>query len=148
MSFADSIKAFEQKALLAMNKSVSNAIESVFTDTVVLSPEKPEASYATGLLKNSWYVMAGGGFDETKGTSPDQNGSSSLSRIKSTLAESIFLGRDNTITLTNSVDHAYRANYLGWPTGDNSTGWHWTGKVQAYRFVQNAVNNFKGKYMV
>lgn len=148
MSFAEQIKAFEDKALLAMNRSVSNAIEGVFSDSVVLSPEKPEAHYATGLLKNSWYVSTGLNFDTTIGTSPDPSGTSSLSRIKSALAQNIFLGKDDTITLTNSVDHAYRANYIGWPAEQGTNGWHWTGKVQAYRFVQQAVNNFKGKYMV
>ena len=146
MGFAEDIKAFEQKALAATNTSLCKAAESLFTDEVVLSPIKPAANFATGLLKNSFYPQAGGGFDMTVGAVPDDNGTASLSRIKALMATKPFLGRDNTITLTNSADHAYRADVLGWPLGEGANGWVWSGKVKAYGFTSQAVNNFKGAY--
>lgn len=145
-SFADSIKAFEQKALAAADTSLCKAAESLFTDEVVLSPIKPAANFATGLLKNSFYPQAGGGFDMTVGTTPDDNGTASLSRIKALMATKPFLGHDNTVTLTNSVDHALRADIWGWPLGEGANGWVWSGNSKAYGFTSQAVNNFKGAY--
>lgn len=145
MGFAEDIKKFEQKALLSANKSVCNAFEYVATQAVILSPEQPTANFATGLLKNSFYAKVGG-FDLTVGTTANPSGNSSLSSIKAAVAAQPFLGKDNTITLTNSVDHSYRANYLGWPQGEGANGWVWSGKVTAYNFIGQAVNNFRGAY--
>lgn len=146
MNFADDIKRWEAKALLSMNNSLCKAVESVFTDEVVLSPVQPAANYATGLLKNSFYVMVGGGFDTTIGTTADPSGIASLSRIKAALATQPFLAHDNTITLTNSVEEAYRSDVLGWPLGEGANGWVWSGKVKAYGFTSQAINNFRGAY--
>lgn len=146
MGFAEDIKRFEQKALEAANTSLCKAAESLFTDEVVLSPIKPAANFATGLLKNSFYPQVGGGFDMTVGTVADDTGTASLSRIKAVMALKPFLGKDNTITLTNSVPEAYRADVLGWPMGEGSGGWVWSGKVKAYGFTSQALNNFKGAY--
>jgi hypothetical protein len=145
MGFAIDIQAFGQKALTQANKSCCNAVESLFTDEVVLSPIQPVAQYSTGLLKNSYYAKVGG-FDLTVGTSPNSSGGDSLSRIKAMLAEAPFLGKDNFVTLTNSVEEAYRADVLGWPAGEGANGWVWSGRVQAYGFTSQAVNNFKGAY--
>jgi hypothetical protein len=146
MSFADDVKRWEAKALLAANNSLCKAFEYVATQEVVLAPEAPAANFSIGLLKNSFYAMAGGGFDLTVGTVPDPSGTSSLSRIKAIVATQPFLGRDNTLTLTNSVDHAYRADVLGWPLGEGANGWVWSGKVKAYGFTSQAINNFRGAY--
>lgn len=146
MGFAGDIKAFEQKALLAANNSVCKAAEVGFTEAVINSPTSPEASYATGLLINSWFPAIAS-FDETVGNATDYYGTASLSRIRTILAQKPFYGKDSFVTLTNSVDHAYRANYLGWPAGLGTNGWHWTGNVQAYHFVSTAINNIRGKYI-
>lgn len=146
MGFADDVKRWEAKALLAANNSLCKATESLFTDEVVLSPVQPAANYATGLLKNSFYAMVGGGYDTTVGTVADSNGTGSLSRIKAAMATQPFLGRDNIVTLTNSVPEAYRADVLGWPLGEGANGWIWSGKVKAYGFTSQAVNNFRGAY--
>ncbi len=149
MSFLSDIKAFQQKALLAANKSVSEAAFGslgVFQEAVALSPTAPEAQYAKGLLINSWYPSVGG-FDTTVGTTTDYYGSGSLSRIKAMLSQNLFYGKDNMVTLTNSVDHAYRVEYLGYPMGEGTNGWEWTGKVGAYKMVATAVSIFKSKYI-
>ena len=146
MGFADSIKAFEKKALLAANTSVNKAVESLFNEVVAHTPTAPEANYAKGLLINSYYTAVGG-FDLTVGTATDYYGGASLSRIKSLAVGNNFLGKDNFVTLTNSVDHAYRADKIGWPMGEGSSGWHWTGKVGAYNMRDKAIVNWKGKYL-
>ena len=146
MGFAEDLLSFKTKALEAANSSVCNAAESLFTGVVDLSPIQPAAQFATGLLKNSYYTAIDGGFDLSVGSVPDSNGTSSLSRIKATVLLKPFLGKDNTITLTNSVPEAYRANALGWPMGQGANGWIWSGRVKAYRFVETAVLNFKGAY--
>jgi len=145
MGFASNIRAFQIKAVGKASQNTNNAVESVFTDTVVLSPIQPVAQYSTGLLKNSYYAKIGG-FDLTVGTVPDASGSASLSRIKAMLALNPFLGKDNIVTLTNSVEEAYRADVLGWPAGQGTNGWVWSGRVQAYGFRSHAVNNFRGRY--
>jgi hypothetical protein len=147
MGFAEDIKKFQEKALLSANKSLCNAFEYVATQEVVLSPEAPAANFSTGLLKNSYYPQVGGGYDMTVGTVANPSGTDSLSRIKAAVATQPFLGKDNTITLTNSVDHAYRADVLGWPMGQGANGWVWSGKVKAYGFTSQAINNFKGAYL-
>lgn len=146
MGFAEDIRKFEQKALAQANKSVCNAFEYVATQEVILSPDAPTANYSVGLLKNSFYTHVGGGYNMTVGTVANSSGADSLSRIKAAVATQPFLGRDNTITLTNSVDHAYRADVLGWPSGEGANGWIWSGKVKAYGFTSQAINNFKGAY--
>lgn len=147
MDFAEKIKAFQQKALLEANRKVSLAVESLFTDVVVLTPSPANpGDYAQGHLVNQWMPEAGGTFSSDVNISTNPNGSDSLSRIKVLLTEQLFFGKDNIITLTNNVDYAYRAEYVGWPSGDSSTGWHWSGKVGPYKMVATAVNNFRGAY--
>jgi hypothetical protein len=146
MGFAEDVKKWTEKAALDANNSVCKAFEYVATQEVVLSPEAPAANFSVGLLKNSFYPQVGGGYDMTVGTTANPSGTDSLSRIKAAVATSPFLGRDNTITLTNSVDHAYRADVLGWPSGEGANGWIWSGKVKAYGFTSQAINNFKGAY--
>jgi hypothetical protein len=148
MGFAYDVLKFQAKALAQANKSVCDAFEYVTTQEVVLSPDNPTRTgeFVTGLLKNSFYPQVGGGYDMTVGTTANLSGTDSLSRIKAAVATQPFLGKDNTITLTNSVPEAYRADVLGWPMGQGANGWIWSGKVTAYGFTSQAINNFKGAY--
>lgn len=140
MSFLDDIKAFEQKALLAANKSVSNVVEELFTSVVVLSPSPTnKGPYAIGLLANQYYPMVGGHSQEVS-TATNPYGMASLSRIKSMLASRVFFGKDNFITLTNNVDHAYRAEVMGWEAPQ------WSGKQGPYSMVSKSVAKIRGMY--
>lgn len=144
MGFAEDIKKFQEKALLAANQSVSNAVESLFTEVVVRSPSPSNpGNYAMGHLANQWYTMVGGGFSSENTSATNPNGADSLSRIKATLAQRIFLGQDNSISLTNNDSWSYRAEYLGWPKTDGAP---WKGRVGAYHMVSISLNNFKGAY--
>ncbi len=146
MGFADQIRAFERKALEAANTSVCRVAEELFVETVLTTPTAPEAAWSKGLAINSWFP-ANDGFDSTVGSALDYSGGASLSRIKTTLALKPFLSKDGFVTLTNSVPYISRIEYLGWPTGQNETGWHWTGTVGPYSMVRTSVANIRGKYM-
>lgn len=144
MGFADDILKFKEKALLAANQSVSNAVESLFTEVVVRSPSPSNpGNYATGQLVNSWFTAVGGTYDMSTTSVTNPYGSDSLSRIKAALSQNLFYGKDNSISLTNSDSMAYRAEYLGWP---KTAGTPWKGRVGAYHMVSISVNNFKGAY--
>ncbi len=143
MSFAAQIKAWEEKTKLAMNKSVCNAVERLFTNVVVLSPSPSHPGpYAKGVLSNQYYPMIGGNYSTALTIASNPNGTDSLSRIKAMLASSPFLGKDNKITLTNNCDYAYRAENLGWPVSDG-----WSGKIGAYKMVATSINNLKAFYI-
>ncbi len=150
MSFASQIKAFEEKALLAANRSVSNAVEEIFTSAVVNTPSPTSsptsAQYSTGLLANQWYPEVSS-FSGQLSSATNPYGADSLSRIKALSGQQLFLKRDNVITLTNNVDHAQRAEYLGWPQGKGTNGWTWTGTVGPYAMVGRAVAAWRGKYL-
>lgn len=133
-------------APLAMNKEVCNAFEEIATGAVVESPDPPGiGGFSKGLLKNSWFPEVGG-IDPTVGTVPNATGADSLSRIKGVVKIFPFFGKDNFITLTNSVEHAYRAEWLGWPAGEGSNGFLWSGRVGPYAMVQTAITNYKAKH--
>lgn len=148
MSFADDVKRWEAKALAQMNKSVSNAVESLFTNVVVLTPSPANPGlFAQGHLADQWYTQAGGGFSSDISSVTNPNGANSLSRIKAILAQGIWLGKDNIVTLTNNVSYSYRVEYLGFPAGEGANGFLWSGRVGPYRMVGTAVTNFRGKYL-
>lgn len=139
------IQRFAEGTLLLANNSVCNVFEEVGSGCVTESPEPNVAGYAKGLLKNSWYVQVNG-IDNTVGTIPNVTGADSLSRIKAVITTLPFYGKDGYITVTNSLDYAYRANYLGWPEGEGTNGWVWSGRVPAYGMVEKAITNAKAKY--
>lgn len=146
MSFASDIKAFQEKALLAANKKTTAAIEELFTTAVVESPSPAgQGEYSKGLLANQWYSMIGG-FSSALTSATNPNGADSLSRIKATLASLPFYGKDNVVTLTNNTNYAYRAEVLGWPLGEGTNGWHWSGRVGGYGMIAKSVAKVKGTY--
>lgn len=138
MGFAEDIQRNIDKALINMSDNLNEITGKLFygirQDTPIL----------TGVLTNSWYTAVGS-HDTTIGSAPDTNGSASTSRIASTLASNPFLGKDNTVTMTNSVDYAYRAEYIGWRKNDptNTTKWNWTGNVTNYAMVWNNLTKAK-----
>jgi hypothetical protein len=146
-SFVLDIKAFEEQALLMANKSVCNAFEEIATGAVVESPDPPGiGGFSKGLLKNSWYPEVGG-IDNTVGTVANPTGADSLSRIKAVTSIFPFYGKDNFVTLTNSVEHAYRSEFIGWPAGEGANGFVWSGRVGPYAMVQTAITNYRAKHI-
>lgn len=150
MGFAEDVLKFQQKALADANRSICNATEGLLTNVVALSPDSPtrKGPYSTGVVKGNWYTAING-FNYSVDSTPDPSGASSLSRIKATLATMPFLGKDATVTLTNSTSYVNFVENVGWPKDypGNNTGWDWSGKSGPYSMVKTSVSNFRGKYM-
>lgn len=120
MGFADDVKKFQAKALKDMNDSVAKVVTTMFKDIVALTPSpsmnasnENKAVYSRGLLVNQWYPAIKV-FDRTTGNAIDDVGAGSYMRIYSILSTQPFYGKDNTITLTNSVSYIMKAERLGW----------------------------------
>jgi hypothetical protein len=146
MSFANAIKAFEEKALLAANKSMCNAFEYLAIENVVLTGDINIRGYSDGDIANNWHVSIGATPVMVTPNGPDRSGSASLSRIKALASSMPFYRKDNTVCLTNVMGYSYRADKIGWPVEQSTNGWVWTGKAVAYNFTVRAINNLKGKY--
>lgn len=148
MGFAEDVKKFEQKALLAANTSVCKAFESLGLNLVELTGHGNIniGGYSNGDIANNWHVSIGGIPEIVVPNAPDPSGIASLSRIKSLAAAKPFYNHDNVVYLTNVMNYSYRADKLGWPVEQSTNGWIWSGKVKAYGFTSQAINNFKGAY--
>lgn len=137
-------------SLMSNIEKVENEVNDKIMDVFELASEKvieytPQPSmfpnsalWATGLLVNQWYPAVNSFSDEQNSITSD-NGNGSLGRVYKMRKEKPFKGKDAYITLTNNVDYAYRAESVGWPQGENPTGWKWTGKIKPYFMVAKAV---------
>lgn len=139
MSLLDSINRFATKAALQASDSTNKIVEEYFITNVKLSPTEPKAAYSQGVLINNWWPSIGPTPSTEVSKSANIAGADSIARIKSTLAQNPFLGRNNTVTLSNNVSYAYRADKLGWPRGlDSESGWTWRGDVGPYMMTSLA----------
>jgi hypothetical protein len=148
MGFADDIKKWELKALEAANTSVCKAFEKLGVNLVDLTGNGNIniGGYSNGDIANNWHVSVGA-LTTVVPNAPDLAGTASLSRIKSLTAARPFYGKDNVVFLTNVMNYSYRADKVGWPMGQGTNGWVWSGRVPAYGFTSRAVNNLKGAYI-
>ena len=139
MSLSQGISRFQTKVVIAGSNSCNKVVEDYFVKNVTLSPKEPNAAYATGLLINSWFPSVGKSPSTIVGSSPNMEGADSIDRIRAMLAQNPFWGKDNTVTLSNNISYAYRADKIGWPRGlDSTTGWNWTGNVGPYMMTSLA----------
>jgi len=144
--FSDSIRQNVDSVLSKVNKQCYQIAWELFTSIVHLSPSKVNPGpYATGLLVNQWYPQAGTPSNAV-GTDTSPNGSASLTRINAMMRGTEFLGKDGKLYLTNNVDHAYRAEVLGWYFPE------WSGKSGSdrqgapYRMVARSLTATKAKF--
>jgi len=148
MSFADDVKKWEQKALLAANAATCKVFEELSTSAVELSPTHAlGAKYSQGQLKNQWYAAVGPTPSTAITAATSDSGADSLARIKASIAQKPFFGKDNILTLANNTEQAYYAEVLGWKPGEGTNGWVWSNDVKPYRMVALSVAATKGKYM-
>lgn len=146
MSFANAIKAWEEKTLQQANTSVTKAFSSAGIDLVTLTQNINFGGYSKGHIANNWQASVGSP-TLTATNAADLSGAASLSSIASFEASKAFYRQDNVAYISNGVSYAYRADKLGWPSGEGTNGWVWSGRVGAYGFTGKAINNLKGKYM-
>jgi hypothetical protein len=146
MDFAQSVKANSKKLLANVNKQCYTIAKELFLKAVELSPSKVNPGpWATGLLVNQWYPNNGKSFSSDVGTDTSPYGASSISRIKQ-LAELEFMSKDGVVTLSNNVDHAYRAEKLGWTTPPWSGKSGKDGRGSPYAMVSLSIQFIKAKY--
>lgn len=147
MSFAAAIKAFEEKALLSANHSVSKAFQYLGTQAVDLTKDGKIniGGHSNGDIANNWHPSVGQP-NVVIPNGPDLSGSFSMQRINSFAASFAFYRTDNVVYLTNVMNYSYRADKVGWPAGKGTNGWTWSGRVGPYGFTGQAINNLKGKY--
>jgi hypothetical protein len=139
MSLSQGISKFHTKVLITGSNSCNKIVEDYFVKHVTLSPKEPSAAYAKGLLINSWFPAVGKSPSTIVGTTVNMEGADSIDRIKGMLAQNPFWGKNNTVTLSNNISYAYRADKIGWPRGlDAPSGWNWSGNVGPYMMTSLA----------
>lgn len=140
MSLSHGISKFATKATIQASNSCNKIVEEYFVKHVTLSPKEPTAAYAKGLLINSWFPAIGKSPSMIVGKVANMEGTDSIMRIKAIVAQNPFWGNDNTVTLANNLDYAYRADKVGWPRFDatNKTTWNWSGNVGPYMMTSLA----------
>jgi hypothetical protein len=112
----------------------------LFTSVVRLTPSpKNPGPFASGLLVNQWYPSVDRP-SQQKGDATSPDGAASIERINAfTQNGRAFLGKDGKVYLTNNVEHAYRAEMLGWPEPE------WSGKIGPYRMVARSLQAVSAK---
>jgi len=149
MAWTLDIAKWADKALQHANKNCCDIVEFVGTESIRLTLNINKGGYSKGHIANNWRV-SGGGPDLTHTPTGDMTGSASYARIRAFRLSKPFLGKDDKVFITNSVNYSYRADKLGWPKGQGTNGWTWKNDIMAgvgYGFTGIAINNMRGKYM-
>ena len=107
-AFSDSV---EQGVAQLLQNLAGNCDEIVSTLMVNIIQATPVIK---GQLINSWYPAIGDTPDSISVTdSFDSQGGDSIERVSDTITPDLFLGKDNTVTMTNNEDYAWTIEYLG-----------------------------------
>lgn len=139
-SFAQSILQNIAKIEQDVNDRVYEIARELFRSIVQLSPSPSNpGETAKGLLANNWFPMNGPSFSTATTSATSSWGAASLARINA-LSGSNFIRKDGTVTLSNNLDYAYRAEVLGWPTP------RWSGRVAPYRMVALSMQKVAARY--
>lgn len=120
-SFAASIRGNIAKIETEINRKCYEISRELFLQIVELTPTKigpVHGPYARGVLANNWFPVDGPGFSTAETDTKVPNGQASIDRIKA-LKGSQFFRKDGTVTLSNNIDYAFRAEWKGWPEEDN-----------------------------
>lgn len=127
--------------MLTVNDTCYQIAREAFLSIVNLTPSPSHPGHtAKGLLVNNWFPVNGSGFSSSKTSSTSPYGAESIARIKS-LRGGQFLDKDGTVTLSNNLHYAYRAEVLGWPASGG-----WSGKVGPYRMVALSLQAVSARY--
>ena len=145
MPWSLDISKWCDKALQRANKNCCDIVEFVATENIRLTLNINKGGYSKGHIANNWRVSAGGP-DLTVDPTGDITGNASYARARAFRLSKPFLGKDDKVFITNSVNYSYRADKIGWPAGQGTNGWKWSGRVTAYGFTGIAINNMKGRY--
>jgi hypothetical protein len=140
-SFAMQVLLNNDKVISGINSKCYKIAKELFTSVVDLTPSPTNPGpFAKGELVNQWYPEAGGGFSEELSPDLSSTGAGSRARIAA-LHGFEFLGHDGTLTLSNNLPYAGRAESIGWPVADG-----WSGKIGPYRMVARSIQAVAAKY--
>lgn len=135
MGFADSIRTHNLKVKQQVSNKVLAIATELFTEIVNGTPVDK------GVLKNNWYGGTGNVYNASYNEhSASAGGMSSLTQIAALRAYTGFVGKDGSISLSNSTPYGFRAEYAGWPAPD------WTGRVGPYAMIAKAFIKVAPKY--
>jgi hypothetical protein len=135
MGFADSIRQHNAKVKRQVSEKVLDIATELFTEVVHGTPVDK------GILKNNWYAGTGKAYNSSyNAASASKDGMSSLTQIASLRAYTGFVGRDGSVSLSNSTPYGFRAEYAGWPAPE------WTGRVGPYAMIAKAFITVVPKY--
>lgn len=128
--------------MLTVNAQCLTIARELFVSIINLtpSPDHP-GKFAHGWLANQWYPDSRGDFSEELSGDTDPAGSASLQRVDSFLAKPFFFDMDGTVSLTNNLSYAYRAEAIGWPASDG-----YKGDIGPYRMVAKSLQAIVAKY--
>jgi hypothetical protein len=113
--FLASVNENIDKLLETTNKNIETKAVSLFKMVVNLSPSPINLSpWAKGELVNQWYVSLTSEPSSEVGNNTSPYGAESMARIASVNNSKIFLGKDGTVSLSNNLSYAYKAEYAGW----------------------------------
>lgn len=134
MGFGSNMKKHAARITESVGESVMDVVEKFQITVVDYSPTKfIGAKYAQGVFVNSWYPAVNE-FDPTVGGAADMSGSGSRQRILAMRATKPFSQGDAFISLSNSLDYAYRVEHLGWTI------------TPAYAPIRNSITFLSGVY--
>jgi hypothetical protein len=135
MGFADSIKAFGNKAKREVNNHIVEVATELFNEVVAGTPVDK------GVMINNWYAGDSKVYNPAYNeNSTDKSGMASYTQIASLKAYQGFVGRDSSISISNSTPYGFRAEYAGWPAPK------WTGRIGPYAMIANAFIKVVPKY--
>ncbi len=136
-----------QRKLKAKQMEVNNKCYAIakelFNLVIDKSPSKEiNSKWAKGVLKNNWLVNEGSAFKDGYPRAGDQSGSGAKQEVAS-LSGLAFYGKNGTITFSNNLPYAYRAEKLGWPVEDNPL---WKNNIGPYAMVSTSLTIVAAKH--
>ena len=135
MGFGDSVRAFGTKSKAKVSEKIITIAGELFEEVVKGTPVDK------GVLKNNWYAGTNGRYDATyNANSASLDGMSSLTQISTLKTYMGFLGRDGSVSLSNSTPYGFRAEYDGWPSPE------WSGRIGPYAMIAKAFITVVPKY--
>jgi hypothetical protein len=147
LSFVQQIEANNVKAMEAVNKKCYDVAKELFTMIVDKTPSPIHPGpWAKGQLVNNWFPIDGADYSTETTEVLSDFGADSLARISQIGRGEQFLFKDGTVTISNNLPYAVRAEEIGWPPPE------WSGKSGSdghggpYRMVSLSIQYISNKY--
>lgn len=135
MGFADSIRLYEAKVKVQISQKIIAIACELFTEIVMGTPVDK------GVMINNWYTGTGGirngSYNETL---TNKQGMNSLNQIAALKLYTGFIGKDGSVSLSNSTPYGFRAEYAGWPFPK------WSGRIGPYAMIAKGFIKVVPKY--